>query len=91
MPYFVRNADGDEIVFVHEGQGKLETDYGVLGYEPGDYVVIPKGTTYRVHVDATAGPGLFLIIEAPAPSDCRIEVYWASTPCSIPASSPVRS
>jgi len=67
MPYFVRNADGDEIVFVHEGHGKWETDYGELGYEPGDYVVIPKGTTYRVHVDATAGPGLFMIVETPAP------------------------
>jgi homogentisate 1,2-dioxygenase len=68
MPYFVRNADGDEIVFVHEGRGQWETDYGVLCYEPGDYVVIPKGTTYRVHADATTGPTLFLIIETPAPA-----------------------
>src|SRR5579884_2696622 len=30
MPYFVRNADGDEVFFVHEGRGELETDYGVL-------------------------------------------------------------
>ena len=51
MPHFVRNADGDEIVFVHRGRGRWETDYGFLSYEPGDYLVIPKGTTYRVHVD----------------------------------------
>jgi homogentisate 1,2-dioxygenase len=67
MPYFLRNADGDEIIFVHSGQGKWETDYGMLTYEPGDYLVIPKGTTYRVHVDSSAGVSLFVIIETPVP------------------------
>jgi homogentisate 1,2-dioxygenase len=67
MPYFLRNADGDEIIFVHGGQGGLESDYGLLAYEPGDYLVIPKGTTYRMHVDSSAGEGLFVIIETPAP------------------------
>lgn len=65
MPYFVRNADGDEVHFVHRGKGRFETDYGVLSYEPGDYVVIPKGTTYRIHVDAE--PSSALTIETPAP------------------------
>jgi homogentisate 1,2-dioxygenase len=65
VDHFVRNADGDEVYFVHQGTGKFETDYGTLPYEPGDYVVIPKGTTYRTHVDA--GPSLFLIIETPEP------------------------
>lgn len=63
MTHFVRNADGDEIYFVHLGTGRFETDYGTLAYEPGDYVLIPKGTTYRTHVDA--GPSFFLIIETP--------------------------
>ena len=63
MPYFVRNADGDEVQFVHSGRGRFETDYGMLSYEPGDYVVIPKGTTYRISVEA--GPSLFLIAESP--------------------------
>jgi homogentisate 1,2-dioxygenase len=63
MVHFVRNADGDEVYFVHQGTGRFETDYGILPYEPGDYVVIPKGTTYRTHVDA--GPSLFLLIETP--------------------------
>src|ERR1700761_6400470 len=48
MPYYFRNADGDEIYFVHKGHGILETDYGPLRFEPGDYLVIPRGTTYRV-------------------------------------------
>lgn len=65
MPFFVRNADGDEVHFVHRGGGRFETDYGVLPYEPGDYVVIPKGTTYRIHVDT--GPSFSLIIETPVP------------------------
>jgi homogentisate 1,2-dioxygenase len=65
MPHFVRNADGDEVQFVHAGRGRFETDYGVLAYEPGDYVVIPKGTTYRTVVEG--GESLFLIMETPAP------------------------
>lgn len=65
MPYFLRNADGDEVQFVHRGRGRFETDYGVLSYEPGDYVVIPKGTTYRTVVER--GPSLFLIAESVEP------------------------
>ncbi len=46
-PEFLRNADGDELVFVHHGTGRLRTEYGPLGYRPGDYLVVPRGTTYR--------------------------------------------
>ncbi|MBI4241935.1 MAG: homogentisate 1,2-dioxygenase [Candidatus Rokubacteria bacterium] len=48
MPFYFRNGDGDEVHFVHRGLGRYETDYGPLAYEPGDYLWIPKGTTYRV-------------------------------------------
>lgn len=65
MPFFFRNADGDELHFIHSGIGRFETDYGWLTYEPGDYVLIPKGTTYRVLVDS--GPTLCLIAETPQP------------------------
>src|SRR2546428_1452201 len=34
MSYFVRNADGDEVYFVHRGNGRFETDYGILPFEP---------------------------------------------------------
>jgi homogentisate 1,2-dioxygenase len=47
MPYLFRNADADEVVFIHDGAGRLETDFGHLAYEPGDYLVIPRGTTQR--------------------------------------------
>ncbi|QUV84180.1 homogentisate 1,2-dioxygenase [Chloracidobacterium aggregatum] len=46
-PYFERNADGDELWFAHVGSGVLETDYGQLRFGVGDYLVIPRGTTYR--------------------------------------------
>jgi homogentisate 1,2-dioxygenase len=65
MPFFMRNADGDEIHFIHSGRGRFITDYGILAYEPGDYVVIPKGTTFRIMVDSE--PSLFLIAETPEP------------------------
>jgi len=47
QPYFFRNGEGDEVVFVHEGSGQLETTFGTLPYRSHDYVVIPRGTIYR--------------------------------------------
>ncbi len=47
MSAFARNGDGDEVRFIHEGAGLLETDYGDLPYSAGDYIVLPRGTTYR--------------------------------------------
>lgn len=48
MPFYYRNGDGDELIFVHRGEGLLETDFGPLAYEAGDYIVIPRAVTYRV-------------------------------------------
>ena len=48
MHDFFRNADGDELFFVHNGGGEIETDFGPIEYEVGDYVIIPRGTTYRI-------------------------------------------
>jgi homogentisate 1,2-dioxygenase len=48
MPYAFRNADADEIVFVHRGEGRIDTDFGPLPYERGDYVVVPRGSAYRL-------------------------------------------
>jgi homogentisate 1,2-dioxygenase len=47
MPYLFRNADADELLFVHQGTGRLETDFGPLAYEPGDYLLVPRGTAHR--------------------------------------------
>jgi len=48
MPWFARNADADELYFVHRGEGTFETEFGPLEFRPGDYVVLPKGVTHRV-------------------------------------------
>jgi homogentisate 1,2-dioxygenase len=48
MPFYFRNADADELYFVHRGEGVIETDFGPLAFEKGDYVVIPRAVTYRV-------------------------------------------
>ncbi|QHT60900.1 homogentisate 1,2-dioxygenase [Paenibacillus lycopersici] len=55
MDYYYRNGDGDELLFVHEGTGTIETMFGVLRYRPGDYIVLPIGTIYRVIPDTGAG------------------------------------
>jgi homogentisate 1,2-dioxygenase len=58
---FLRNADGDELHFVHAGEGVLRTEYGPLTYRPGDYVLVPRGTTYRFE---PTSPTDTLVIEA---------------------------
>jgi homogentisate 1,2-dioxygenase len=47
--YFYKNADADEMVFVHEGSGVLKTMYGTIDFGYGDYLVIPRGTIYQLH------------------------------------------
>ncbi len=48
MEYFYRNALADELLFIHEGEGTVESVFGSLSYGPFDYLVIPRGTTYRL-------------------------------------------
>jgi homogentisate 1,2-dioxygenase len=60
-PEFLRNADGDELHFVHAGRGVLRTEYGPLRFRPGDYLLIPRGTTYRFECDA---PTDTLVVQA---------------------------
>jgi homogentisate 1,2-dioxygenase len=48
---FLRDADGDLALFVHHGTGRIESDYGSLDYRTGDYVVLPRGTTFRPSPD----------------------------------------
>jgi len=51
--YFFKNADADELIFVHEGSGKLTTQYGELAFAYGDYLLIPRGTIYQINFDTT--------------------------------------
>ncbi|WP_313675572.1 homogentisate 1,2-dioxygenase [Mycolicibacterium sp.] len=47
MPFYIRYIDGDLLSFVHQGSGRLETEFGSLDYRPGDWVYIPKACTWR--------------------------------------------
>jgi homogentisate 1,2-dioxygenase len=58
--YFFKNADADEMIFVHEGQGVLKTMYGELSFGYGDYLVIPRGTIYQVEF-STSVNRLFIV------------------------------
>jgi homogentisate 1,2-dioxygenase len=51
MKSYYRNGDGDEMLFVHYGSGKLETMFGTITYRAGDYLIIPIGTIYRIIPD----------------------------------------
>jgi homogentisate 1,2-dioxygenase len=61
MPALARNADGDELLFVHAGSGELFCDYGHLSFAAGDYILIPRGTMWRVECST---PLAALLIEA---------------------------
>lgn len=47
-PLAYRNADGDTLFFCHQGRGKVITEYGILAYSPGTYVVVPKCLTHSI-------------------------------------------
>jgi len=47
--YFLKNADADELLFIHEGSGTLKTIYGSIDFAYGDYVMIPRGTIFQLH------------------------------------------
>jgi homogentisate 1,2-dioxygenase len=61
MPDLARNADGDQLLFVHQGSGELFCDYGRLAWRAGDYIYLPRGTMWRL---APSGPAAMLMIEA---------------------------
>jgi homogentisate 1,2-dioxygenase len=60
--FFYRNAQGDEIIFVSEGTGVLESQMGDLPFKQGDYVIIPRGILHRFRL--TTGPWQLLVIES---------------------------
>ncbi|MCB9355837.1 MAG: homogentisate 1,2-dioxygenase [Saprospiraceae bacterium] len=63
--YYFKNADADEVLFIHEGSGTLQTMYGSLDFSYGDYLVIPRGTIYQLHFDDEKNR--LLIVESNGP------------------------
>lgn len=51
MDYWYKFAHGDDVLFIHDGTGILESQFGKLNYRPGDYLVIPTGVIWRLVPD----------------------------------------
>ncbi|HLV40193.1 homogentisate 1,2-dioxygenase [Xanthomarina sp.] len=58
--YFYKNSDADECIFIHKGTGKLRTHLGNLDFKYGDYLIVPRGTIYKMDFD-TEDNRLFIV------------------------------
>lgn len=65
MPYFFKNTDADELIFIHKGSGKLRTFLGNLDFKYGDYLVVPRGMIYQIDFDTE--DNRLLIVESKSP------------------------
>ncbi|MGS2741416.1 homogentisate 1,2-dioxygenase [Sinomicrobium sp. M5D2P17] len=63
--YFYKNADEDELIFIHKGSGKLRTHLGNLDFKYGDYLLIPRGTIYKM--DFNSEDNRLFIVESRRP------------------------
>ncbi len=63
--YFYKNADADELLFIHKGKGTLKTLMGNIPFEYGDYLVIPRGMIYQLHFETT--DNRIFYVETPHP------------------------
>lgn len=63
--YFYKNADADEMIFIHKGEGILKTMYGNIEFAYGDYVIIPRGTIYQL--EFATDENRILIVESHGP------------------------
>jgi homogentisate 1,2-dioxygenase len=62
---FFKNADADEMLFIHRGEGVLKTMYGRIEFEYGDYLIIPRGTVYQLEFKSE--DNLILFVESLGP------------------------
>ncbi|NOQ73827.1 MAG: homogentisate 1,2-dioxygenase [Crocinitomix sp.] len=69
--YFYRNSDADEMLFIHIGSGKLRTMYGNIDFKYGDYLIIPRGTTYQIDFDSEDNRILYIESFSPILSPAR--------------------
>ncbi len=58
--YFYKNANADELIFIHKGSGKLRTHLGNLNFKYGDYLLVPRGIIYKIDFD-TEDNRLFIV------------------------------
>ena len=65
MDYYYKNAEADEVLYIHDGKGYLHSQFGSLRIKSGDYVVIPRTTIYQLEWDDEIAR--ILVIESNAP------------------------
>ncbi|PKF73812.1 homogentisate 1,2-dioxygenase, partial [Chryseobacterium sp. PMSZPI] len=65
MDYFYKNAECDELLYVHQGNGVLKTFVGDLEFVTGDYLIIPRGTIYQVELKSD--DTVFFVLESHSP------------------------
>lgn len=63
--YFYKNADADEMIFIHKGKGKLRTFMGNINFEYGDYLIIPRGMIYQIEFETSENRLLYVESFAP--------------------------
>lgn len=63
--YFYKNAQSDEMLFIHEGEGTLLSGFGKLDFGPGDYLIIPRGTIYQMKFNSEANRIFFVESASP--------------------------
>ena len=69
--YFYKNAQADEMLFIHEGTGTLKSPFGDLPFGPGDYLVIPRGIVYQMHFDGEGNRIFFVESFSPLETPTR--------------------
>lgn len=69
--YFFKNADADEMLFIHRGNGTVKTMYGTIDFNYGDYIIIPRGTVYQIEFDTNDNKILFIESHSPIETPSR--------------------
>jgi homogentisate 1,2-dioxygenase len=74
--YFYKNADADELLFVHRGTGVLRTFLGNIEFTPGDYLIIPRGMIYQISFNSEENKLLYLESFSPIYTPKRYRNYF---------------
>lgn len=74
--YFYKNADSDELLFIHKGNGTLRTQLGNISFEYGDYLIIPRGMIYQIDFDTTDNRIFYVESHSPIYTPKRYRNYF---------------
>lgn len=74
--YFYKNADADEMLFVHKGRGTLRSLFGNIAFEEGDYLIIPRGMIYQIQLESDQNRLLYAESSHPIYTPKRYRNYF---------------